>query len=204
MRRPQRPGDDARPGWAAPYALPDGPFREDSGCSRIFPQRQGDLVFVNTSRSLHALNAFDGSEAWVFGEDRLDWNGVRNLRDFEEAVDTDEHIVTVAASRGIVVAALQIPVVYERKDQYDPQITDVIPERRLIACDVETGEVLYNDAAQGWDGESGSFKDCMNGGRSRPGGPRPDGAAAAHRAAPPPDLTDGSVLGRRPSPASAS
>ena len=159
-----RPGDDdAITGWAAPYALPDGPFREDSGCSRIFPQRQGDLVFVNTSRSLHALNAFDGSEAWVFGEDRLDWNGVRNLRDFEEAVDTDEHIVTVAASRGIVVAALQIPVVYERKDQYrDLQIIDVIPERRLIACDAETGEVLWHTMPpEGWDGESGSFKDRM-------------------------------------------
>lgn len=166
VRRPlRRPGDDDRAisGWATPYPLPYGPFREDAGCSRIFPQRHGDLVFVNTSRSLHALNAFDGSEAWVFGEDRLDWNGVRNLRDFGEAVDTDEHIVTVAASRGIVVAALQIPVVYERKDQYqDLQIIDVIPERRLIACDAQTGEVLWHTMPpEGWDGESGSFKDRM-------------------------------------------
>lgn len=160
-----RPGDEAMAisGWARPYPLPYGPFREDAGCSRIFPQRLGDLLFVNTSRSLHAINAFDGTEAWVFGEDRLDWNGVRNLRDFGEAVDTDEHIVTVAASRGIVVAALQIPVVYERKDQYqDLQIIDVIPERRLIACDAQTGEVLWHTMPpEGWDGESGSFKDRM-------------------------------------------
>ena len=54
-----RPGDDAIAisGWANPYPLPYGPFREDAGCSRIFPQRYGDLVFINTSRSLHALNA---------------------------------------------------------------------------------------------------------------------------------------------------
>ena len=100
----QRAGDDdiAISGWAAPYALPE-PFREERAAAAL-PAAPRGYRLPHEPQPARAQRLRRG-EAWVFGEDRLDWNGVRNLRDFEEAVDTDEHIVTVAASRGIVVAA---------------------------------------------------------------------------------------------------
>lgn len=163
----RRPGDGGpeSSGWAEKYSLPEGPFRERSGAGRLFPQRFGDTVFVNTSRSVHAIGAFDGRDKWTLPAEALGWGevSVREYLDFGEAVDTDERMVTVAASRGIVVAALQIPVAFQDADRYnDLDIIQVMPERRLVAMDTENGDVLWTTMPlPGWDGESGKFSERM-------------------------------------------
>ncbi|WP_145201508.1 PQQ-binding-like beta-propeller repeat protein [Planctomycetes bacterium Poly30] len=156
---------EAPSGWEHPYSIPEGPFHGITGSSRLFPKREGDTIFLNTSRSVHAIDAFDGEERWSMNAGRLGWNRYtdRELRDFEQAIDKSEHIVSLAASRGVVVAPLQIPWVYQESEQYnDLQIIEVIPERRLVALDAATGEELWNTLPpKDWNGDSGSFAERM-------------------------------------------
>jgi|GEM_PF-863702 len=158
-----RDGEDGSASWPSPFTLPRGPFANLNGSSRLFPQRVGDTVIVNTSRSVHAIDAFDGSPLWSLEPSALDWDNGRGKSDFDDAVDTSERIVTVAAGRGIVVAPLQIPFSFEQRDQYNEMSIIVeIPERRLMALDLETGEPLWNTMPpDGWDGDSGSFAERM-------------------------------------------
>ena len=158
-----REGEDGSAGWPAPFQLPRGPFANLNGASRLFPQRIGDVVIVNTSRSVHAIDAFDGSALWTLDSSALRWDKVRGKSDFDDAVDTSERIVTVAAGRGIVVAPLQIPFSFEQRDQYNEMsIIEEIPERRLIALDLATGEPLWDTMPPpAWDGDSGSFAERM-------------------------------------------
>ncbi len=158
-----REGEDGSASWPSPFTLPRGPFANLNGSSRLFPQRIGDVVIVNTSRSVHAIDAFDGSQIWSLESSALDWDNVRGKSDFDDAVDTSERIVTVAAGRGIVVAPVQIPFSFEQRDQYNEMsIIEEIPERRLMALDLETGEPLWNTMPPaGWDGDSGSFAERM-------------------------------------------
>ncbi len=158
---------EAPAGWEASFRLPPSPFRAVPGSnpSRLFPVRLGDTIFVNTSRSVHAIDAFDGQEKWSMSDDRVGWGELSSgeMRDFDQAIDKDEHIVSLSASRGVVVAPIQIPWIYQESDQYnDLKIIEVIPERRLIALDAETGAELWNTLPpKNWDGDSGSFAERM-------------------------------------------
>lgn len=156
---------EAPTGWESALRLPQNPFSNGQGGGRLFPVRLGDTIFVNTSRSVHAIDAFDGKERWTMPESRVGWDRLsrRELRDFDQAIDKEEHIVSLSASRGVVVAPVQIPWIYQESDQYnDLQIIEVIPERRLIALDAETGEELWNTLPpKNWDGDSGTFAESM-------------------------------------------
>jgi outer membrane protein assembly factor BamB len=158
---------EAPDGWESSFRLPRSPFSNvrHSSPSRLFPVRLGDTIFVNTSRSVHAIDAFDGQEKWSMSEARVGWDALsdREEGEFEEAIDKAEHIVSLSASRGVVVAPIQIPWIYQESDQYnDLKIIEVIPERRLIALDAETGKELWNTLPpKNWDGDSGSFAESM-------------------------------------------
>ncbi|MEM1452686.1 MAG: PQQ-binding-like beta-propeller repeat protein [Planctomycetota bacterium] len=159
-----RSGEGAA-GWPRPFQLPDSPYAE-AGASRLFPQRSGDIVYVNTTRSVHALDAFDGSEIWSLEPHQLNWgtnSSTKQYSKYDKAVDRHERIVTVAVSRGVVVAPVQIPWTFEDSDQYnDLSIIEVIPERRLVALDAATGEPLWNTMPRyDWDGDSGTFAERM-------------------------------------------
>ncbi|MEM8709452.1 MAG: PQQ-binding-like beta-propeller repeat protein, partial [Planctomycetota bacterium] len=153
---------EAPTGWEAPFLLERGPFKDTN---RLFPQRLGDTIFVNTSRAIHAVDAFDGEERWSKSAYDLGWGGVRSgdMQDFEQAIDKKDRIVSLAASRGVVVAPVQIPWMYQESDQYNElSIIEVIPERRLIALDADTGAELWNTLPpRGWNGDSGSFSERM-------------------------------------------
>ena len=159
------PPTEAPSGWESTFRLPRSPFRDVQGASRLFPVRLGDTIFINTSRSVHAIDAFDGRERWTMSESRVKWDELSNreLRDFDQAIDKEERIVSLSASRGVVVAPIQIPWIYQESDQYnDLQIIEVIPERRLIALDADTGQELWNTLPpKDWDGDSGGFADSM-------------------------------------------
>jgi len=160
-----RQTSDEAGGWPRPHTLPYGPFQFTGGASRLFPQRVGDLVIVNTSRSVHAIDAYDGSERWRLDESQLGWHrlGHMELKDFGAAVDLRERIVTTAADRGVVVAPLQIPVQFQDSQRFkDLEIIEIIPERRLVALDAESGAPLWDTLPPAdWDGDSGTFSERM-------------------------------------------
>ncbi|MEL6903958.1 MAG: PQQ-binding-like beta-propeller repeat protein [Planctomycetota bacterium] len=157
--------DDSASEWPEGYTLPPTPFRVKGGAGRLFPQRVGDLVIVNTTRSVHALDAYDGTERWRLDASQLGWDGVqrRELFEYAEAVDTNERIVASAAHRGVVVAPVQIPVKFQSsQDFHDLKIIEVIPERRLVAFDARTGDPLWNTLPPpDWDGDAGTFAERM-------------------------------------------
>ncbi|MEL6716393.1 MAG: PQQ-binding-like beta-propeller repeat protein, partial [Planctomycetota bacterium] len=157
--------DDSASEWPEGYTLPQTPFRAKGGAGRLFPQRVGDLVIVNTTRSVHALDAYDGTERWRLDESQLGWDGVprRDLFEYAEAVDLNERIVATAAHRGVVVAPVQIPVKFQSsQDFHDLKIIEVIPERCLVAFDARTGDPLWNTLPPpDWDGDGGSFAERM-------------------------------------------
>ncbi|MCP3918688.1 MAG: PQQ-binding-like beta-propeller repeat protein [bacterium] len=164
-------GDFGRPlggetdGWPTPYVLPPHPFQRNAAQYRIFPTRLGDTVFINTSRELIAVGAYTGEEMWRNGEQLLGWDRISSSEknSFQDAIDLDEIIVAPAADQGVVVCVLQIPHAFEEDDVYgDLQIIKRIPERRLFAFDVQTGDVLWHTLPPPmWDGESGSFAQRM-------------------------------------------
>ena len=65
---------------------------------------------------------------------------------FFEGIDRDGLLVAPAASGGIAVAALQIPVTQIGNTNFNGQIkiTTVMPARRLFAFDLATGRPLWS------------------------------------------------------------
>lgn len=154
--------------WPSPHKLGNGrtnPFQQPRGRYALYPVRHGDTVFYSTTRSVHAVGAYTGETVWSTPENMLGWQDVSGdaLRDFEDAVAFDDSLVVPAASQGVVVAPLQIPLVFEDKDSYgDLKIIKIVPERRLFAFDAATGERLWDTVPPPvWDGESGSFEHRM-------------------------------------------
>jgi len=172
-------GDSPRLGravdkWPEPHTLMDGPGPSEgehpfSGRATaryaLYPAHLGDELFYSTTRAVFALGAYTGEVLWRTPPDMLSWRSIStggNVQDsgtFDKAIEFDEALVRPAAAQGVVVAALQIPLAYEREDSYgDLEIIKVVPERRLFAFDARTGELLWDTLPpRGWDGENGTF-----------------------------------------------
>jgi outer membrane protein assembly factor BamB len=141
----------------------------------LMPVLAGDLLLVSNSLRLYAFDAWTGTRRWVTDEppgwDRVDSREARALNDntridrteLFEAVDRDSVLIGPAASGGIAVAPLQIPVTLLGSTKYQQiPITRAIPDRRLFAYDLESGRELWNHMPPPlWDGESGSFAERM-------------------------------------------
>lgn len=162
--------------WRVPGRSVGNPFGEAGAHMRIFGARDANTIYVNTSRSVHALGAFSGEPVWSFDPERLGWadvpqgakrsqrtNGATNLAEFAGALDLADHIVVPAVGSGVVVADLHLPLTYEKRDQFQQiEIIEVLPERRLIALDARTGETLWNTFPPAdWDGDGGTFAERM-------------------------------------------
>lgn len=161
----------ARDSWPRPHELapgPQHPFLESQSLGKyaLYPARLGDAIFYSTTRSLHAVGAFTGEELWRTPPDLLGWDSVvwSALSGFGKAVSKEHALVAPAAAQGVVVAPLQIPLVFEPEDSYgDLEIIKVVPERRLFAFDAQSGERIWDTMpARDWDGESGSFSERMS------------------------------------------
>lgn len=144
------------------------------GGFNLLPLCRDDRVLVSNSLRLFAFDAWSGRELWRTAEapgwDAVDDNRARDgdgmpLRrpDFFHAVDHAAVLIAPAASERIAVAALQIPVSHVGNKRYQRiPITTVIPDRRLFAFDLATGEPLWNHMPpRDWDGESGDFQTRM-------------------------------------------
>ena len=153
------------------YPFPVG-YR--GGGFNLLPVCLDDRILVSNSLRLFAFDAWSGRELWRSDEapgwDDVDLGRARDgegdmLRrsDFFQAVDHGAVLVAPAASSRVAVAALQIPVTQVGNKRYQRiPITTVIPDRRLFAFDVESGEPLWSHLPPpDWDGESGSFAERM-------------------------------------------
>lgn len=151
----------------------ESPFNGTSGSPDFYnlhPVIAGDTVLVSTSLRLLAVDAYSGELRWA-GAEPPGWEELRRRgsvddlqpRDFMEGIDRRALIVAPAAGGGVALAALQIPVTHTRnKDFQQITITTVIPDRRLFAYDLQSGEPLWNHLPPlGWNGESGSFPERM-------------------------------------------
>jgi outer membrane protein assembly factor BamB len=141
----------------------------------LFPVKIGDLLLVSTSMRLWAIDAWSGKERWRSSEapgwDQVDARRLRKpksmepfqRKDFYGAIDREALLVAPAAGSGVAVAALQIPVTQLSNERFQQiEIYRVIPDRRLFAFDLASGEELWNHLPPPlWDGESGSFAERM-------------------------------------------
>lgn len=156
-------------GWPNRLPLPPNPFHTSrEGRLRFFPIRVADQLLVSTSRELFCLHAESGELQWRSGRGPLisqlpGWNEIESSvyanRRFSEAVDSRERFVSPAASQSTVVCTFQLPFEVEPEQDYnDLEIIQVLPERRLAAFDLATGEPLWNHFPKGdWDGDSGTY-----------------------------------------------
>jgi outer membrane protein assembly factor BamB len=174
-------GDAALPSgesvtWTAVFGRSDAvtPFSNGGG-NCLFPAMASDTVLVTDTLRLFAFDAWSGEKRWESGEpegwgqvDRGQYrpNGSRPLlrREFFENLHRRSLIVRPAASESVAVAALQIPYSNVYNEQYQNyEITNVIPERRLYAFDVETGRELWNHRPPlEWDGTSGPLEHLLS------------------------------------------
>lgn len=150
------------------------PVNFRGGGFNLLPLCTDDRVLVSNSLRLFAFDAWSGRELW-HSEEAPGWEDVDLGRardgednpvrrsDFFQAIDHAAVLIAPAASERVAVAALQIPVTQVGNKRYQRiPITTVIPDRRLFAFDLESGEPLWNHMPpRDWDGESGSFPERM-------------------------------------------
>ena len=147
--------------WFTP--LPSNPFASESSRDsfNLYPIVQDDTVFVSTSLEVLAFEATEGTQRWrtprPYGWDEL---GPSETGEYFRAIDTESTMIAPAAGSGVVVAALQVPVSIQRHEDFQGlAIMRRIPQRRLFAFDVATGERLWDHAPpRTWTGqELGDF-----------------------------------------------
>lgn len=151
--------------WPHRFDLPRGdewnPFATPRGDNCLYPVRDGNTLFVSTTRALFAIGAYTGELEWRTHERFLGWNRINpfEIDPLSEAISYHSSLVQPAAKSGVVVAPMQVPFAFERQDNYgELEIIRVIPERRLFAFDAATGRELWNTRPpEDWDGETGSF-----------------------------------------------
>jgi outer membrane protein assembly factor BamB len=139
--------------------------RELSGHHPSFPILAGETLIVSTSRRVYAFDAWTGRAIWDTGEPR-GWEdqGATQRKEYLEAIDEKKLLVAPAVENDIVVASLQVPVSLLQGVTYNNiDITKRIPERRLFAYDLATGEPLWSHTPDvAWDGESDSYAHQMS------------------------------------------
>src|SRR5688572_7819429 len=132
--------------------------------AELSPVLAGDLVLVTSTLRLFAFDARTTELRWTAGPPP-GWDALEPVaRDrLFEGLGT-RLVVQPAASKGIAVAALQVPL-----SRYQPQawqgirVQTSLPERRLFAFELGSGRPLWNHApAPDWDGESGPHPQRMS------------------------------------------
>jgi outer membrane protein assembly factor BamB len=168
--KPVRPEQDA---WPTPVGLPTNPLKDRRSRSeqnpyRLFAAREGQHLFVTTTREVLAIGAWTGELLWnsqpeIFGPHLPTWKQFvdsRRSRDqLARMIDDEQGLFAPAVSNGIVVAALQLPVEIDSEQDYrELEIMRVKPERRLFAFDSATGTKLWGHLPpKGWSGDGGNF-----------------------------------------------
>jgi len=100
----------------------------------VHPVIARSVLVVNEGRRLVAYNLYTGEVAWRYPEmPEVERDGRTNLSDVFSAVVAD----------GVVYAAVEVPVAYRPQTLQNVPIIYYLPERRLVALDLETGELIW-------------------------------------------------------------
>jgi outer membrane protein assembly factor BamB len=130
----------------------------------LFPVQSDGKLLVSTSMRLFCLDAYSSELRWSAGPP-AGWEGLApfEANALRERINRGQLLVAPAAGRRVAVAAQQVPAALIGDHSYQGiKITGPIPERRLFAYDLETGEPLWNHSPpEGWDGEEGAFAERM-------------------------------------------
>ena len=145
--------------WGEPFGLAqDHPFTNKF--SNLFAARADHRVVVSNSMRAVCVNAFSGELLWDSGE-APGWEVLSSTerKEFHKAIDHPGALIAPALSDKVAVCALEVPfAVFENQDFNHIPILRRIPDRRLFAFDLESGEELWaHMPPEDWDGESGTF-----------------------------------------------
>jgi outer membrane protein assembly factor BamB len=140
------------------------PFQEERRGTNfhhnLHPVLAGDRVLVNTSWWMYCVDAFTGRLLWRAGPPE-GWRDLPSakLPDYAHRIDFERVSLHPAVSDGVVVGLMQTP--FSRTPEAEWQGHDIlarIPERRLFAFDLETGEELWNHAPRlDWDSDNSQW-----------------------------------------------
>jgi len=142
----------------------------------VLPVLVEDAVLVATTMRVYAFDAFSGDTLWEHGP-HPGWYRIEptERESLFRGLDRERQTATAAAANGIVVTAMQIPYSADQNQSWQGiSIMNAIPERRLIALDLATGDVLWDHApplrwnpdahregAFTWDDHAGGFAERM-------------------------------------------
>lgn len=134
------------------------PFRETRRGSpyrhNLHPVLADDSVLVNTSWWIYCIDSFTGQIRWWSGPPK-GWSDVprQELNEYFGSIDVDQLSLRPAVGGGVVVGLMQVPFSRTPKTEWQRHsIFARIPERRLHAFDIETGEELWHhDPILDWD-----------------------------------------------------
>ena len=145
--------------WGEPFSLAqDHPFT--SSYNNFFAARSAQRVVISNSMRAVCVNAFSGELLWDSGE-APGWEGLSSTErnEFHKAIDHPGALIAPALSDKVAVCALEVPfAIFENQDFNHIPILRRIPDRRLFAFDLESGEELWSHMPpENWDGESGTF-----------------------------------------------
>ncbi len=141
--------------------LPPNPFDDKHAHASLFPVLSDERVLVSTSMNVLCVDAYTGQLKWV--SDPVPGWSDSNYRELTRGIDDQSGLIAPAVSGSVVVAPLQVPFARLPFSNYQGiRITVPIPNRRLFAFDLESGEPLWNHMPPPlWDGEGGSYTDRM-------------------------------------------
>lgn len=122
--------------------------------SPIQPIRVGDRLFINNTLSVRCYDLlarsqlweYEGLQAQVKGRDE---DGFLAVDDFmphsnhDDPTSSKALIAGMTAGQGVVLANLQIPLIYNVKNYQGFKINDPCPIRGLVALDAESGALLW-------------------------------------------------------------
>lgn len=150
---PPTPTGLDKPAWR--YSERDGvfqhPFHSELGVPdpafNLHPTVEEDRLLFSDSIGVFALDLYTGKERWRYpgpaGWERIPEREKRN--DFFGSGANPNVCVAGAASQGICVFPLQVPLKLHENEQFQGiPIRTIIPTRRLFAFDAESGRILWS------------------------------------------------------------
>jgi outer membrane protein assembly factor BamB len=139
------PRDSPAQRYALPFSKTIGRQQDAPRPFNLFPAVQGGSVFVTDSIRLFALDLLSGILRWEFSGTE-EWKQAPVDADaFRDALSPST-VVAPCVDRGVVVAALQVPLrrAADGKDDFHHiPIRYILPARRLFGFDAATGALLW-------------------------------------------------------------
>ena len=188
LARGPLPSNDADP-WERVLDLE--PFSRESVVARQFDfalqaELADDKVLVSSTLKLYCVDAYTGELEWA-GLEHYGWSYLsdRKRKDLFQGLNRSQTLIAPAHGGRIAIAALQLPFSELPNQEYQGiEVMKSIPQRRLVAFDLETGERVWDhEPALDWNEDRRVFV------------PRPGGTYAQRMLiAGPPVVADSRVL----------